>query len=42
MASALSYIHVVIPINISRLIQAVQQFHEKVTLLRQGNNKKEK
>ncbi len=42
MAGALLYFHVIIPINISGLIQAVQQFCEKITLLQQGYDEKEK
>jgi hypothetical protein len=34
MAGALSYIHVVIPINISGLLQAIQDFCSKVVLLK--------
>jgi hypothetical protein len=34
MAGALSYIHIIIPINISGLLQAVMQFREKVTALK--------
>jgi hypothetical protein len=36
MAGALSYIHIVVPINISGLLQAVTQFREKVTALKIG------
>jgi hypothetical protein len=42
MAGALTYIHVVVPINISRLNQAVHQFCKKVQLLQQGYDGKEK
>jgi hypothetical protein len=42
MAGALSYVHVIVRINISRLNQAVHHFCEKVTLLQQGYNGKEK
>jgi hypothetical protein len=34
MAGTLSYIHVVIPINISRLLQAIHDFHGKVVTLK--------
>jgi hypothetical protein len=36
MAGALSYIHIVVPINISGLLQSVTQFREKVTELKAG------
>jgi hypothetical protein len=36
MAGALSYIHIVIPINISGLLQSITQFQEKVTELKAG------
>jgi hypothetical protein len=36
MAGALSYVHVVIPVNISRLSMAVQHFCEKVMSLQKG------
>jgi hypothetical protein len=42
MAGALSYIHVIIPVNISGLSAAIQHFCEKVTLLQTGYGKKEK
>jgi hypothetical protein len=42
MANALSYIHVVIPINISGLTQAIHDFHEKVTPLQSGYDEKKK
>jgi len=35
-AGALSYIHIVVPINISGLLQSVTQFREKVTELKAG------
>ena len=34
MASALSYIHVVVPINISGLLHAINNFREKVVVLK--------
>jgi hypothetical protein len=42
MAGALSYIHVIIPVNISRLSTSVQHFCKKVTQLQAGYGKKEK
>jgi hypothetical protein len=42
MAGALSYIHIVMPINISGLLQAVTQFWEKVTALKSGYAEKKK
>jgi hypothetical protein len=36
MAGALSYIHIIVPINISGLLQAVTQFQEKVNALKAG------
>ncbi len=38
----MSYIDVVIPLNISGLNQATHHFHEKVTLLQHGYNDQEK
>ncbi len=40
MAGAQSYIHVVIPINISGLLQAVMQFRKKFTALKSGYTEK--
>ncbi len=40
--SALSYVHIVIPVNISKLSMAFQHFHDKVTLLQKGYVDKEK
>jgi hypothetical protein len=42
MAGALSYIHIVILINISGLLQAVMQFREKVTELKSGYTEKKR
>jgi hypothetical protein len=42
MAGALSYIHIVVPINISGLLQAVIRFQEKVTALKSGYAEKKK
>jgi hypothetical protein len=42
MASALSYIHIVVPINISGLLQAVTYFQEKVKALKSGYKEKKK
>jgi hypothetical protein len=42
MAGSLSYIYLVIPINISRLTQAINDFCEKVTRLQSGYDEKKK
>jgi hypothetical protein len=42
MAGALSFVQVIIPVNISGLSSAVQHFYEKVTLLQKGYRNKEK
>jgi hypothetical protein len=42
MASALLHIHVVVPINISGLNNAIHQFWEKTELLKQGYLEQEK
>ncbi len=42
MAGVLSYVHIIIPVNISGLSAAVQHFCKKVTLLQAGYGKKEK
>jgi hypothetical protein len=42
MAGVLSYMHIVILVNMSRLSAAVQHFCEKVTQLQTGYDKKEK